>query len=81
MLELAFLSVCMDSCACTSISQFVWTVVLALAFLSVCMDPVLCTCVSQYLYGRVLMLAFAPLTLKLRCTNNKIETKIKGIRS
>ena len=50
MLALAFLSVCMDSCACVSqclygllclrldFSVFVWTLVLMLGFLSVCVD-------------------------------------------
>ena len=37
-LVLAFFSVCMDSCACACVPQFVWTLVLALAFLSVCVD-------------------------------------------
>ena len=37
MLGLAFLSVCMDSCA--------------LVFLNVCMDSCACACVSQCLYG------------------------------
>ena len=64
MLVLAFLSVCMDSCACACDSQclygllclclrfsvFVWTLVLVLVFLSVCMDSSACACVSQCLY-------------------------------
>ena len=69
-LALVFLSVCMDSCACSCVSQclygllcvhlcfsvFIWTLVLALAFLSVCMDSCACTCVSQCLYGLLCLL-------------------------
>ena len=62
-LALAFLSVCMDFCACACVSHcfyglqclclcfsvFIWTLVLVLAFLSVCMNSR--ACISQCFYG------------------------------
>ena len=61
MLALAFVSVCMDSCACAVafLSVCMVSCQLALVFLSVCMDSYVLRLGSQWWYGLLPVFALA----------------------